>query len=243
MMFFKSSLDCLPEYIPEGAVWPYKQSDVQLRELEDGDTQTYYSQYGQCPASYSGALFKDSYWRFYDVLPTNWDELRMYADTAQKIEEYNDYSVFQVWARVRDVGIFLVDQIRGKWEAHQLVDTLLRFYDKYRPSNTQPRGVTRIMVEDKSSGIGLIQTMRSRHSLPIEGIQRNTSKSARAYGARYYFANGFVHVPRRNDWIHDYLKEFREFRDDGSHKHDDQVDPTLDAVQDLIINKNTYFTG
>jgi predicted phage terminase large subunit-like protein len=183
-------------------------------------------------------MFKDKYWKHYDLLPPDVSLIRIYADTAQKTEERHDYSVFQCWAYSPSQGIFLVDQIRGKWEAPELYEQAKLFWNKHRPTIFKPLGASCMKIEDKSSGSSLIQTLLKDELIPVEGIQRNRDKVFRAMGVVKYFASGYVHIPANRDWLSDYKDEFSKFSAMNTHRHDDQIDPTMDAVEDLLV-----FTG
>lgn len=209
--------------------------------LEVGGPLSYPAQYLQTPVTHHGSLFKDQYWRHYDVLPKDLYTMRMYCDTAQKTNEHNDYTVFQVWGRNQH-GIWLIDQVRGKMEAPQLESALVDFYNKHKTHHMKPTGVTLIKVEDKSSGSSLIQSIKQNYAIPIEGIPRNKDKGHRAKDLVGHFASGNVFIPRNAEWIHDYKQEFREFNAMLTHRHDDQVDPTLDAIEDLLVNEDVLYT-
>lgn len=225
-----------PSQIPLGsALWAFKQDLPKLRVLEEGDRYTFASQYQQNPSPLGGGMFKDAYWKHYDVLPADIDVLRIYGDTAQKTKEHNDWSVFQLWARSRTQGIFLVDQFRGKWEAPDLESKLVEFWNKHKPTQFKPQGAQMVKIEDKSSGSSLIQSIKRDYFIPVEPIQRNTDKVLRAMGVVKYFATGYIHLPSNAEWLHDYKEEFRKFTPLMTHKHDDQIDPTMDAVEDLIV--------
>ena len=188
-------------------------------------------------------MFKDKDWKYYDVLPPDIDLMRIYADTAQKTKETNDYSVFQLWARSRSTGIFLIDQCRGKWEAPELESTLVEFWNKHKPTMYKPLGAQCVKMEDKSSGSSLIQSIKKDYFIPIEGIQRNTDKVFRAMGVVKYFASGYIHLPNNADFVYDYKDEFRKFTPLNTHKHDDQIDPTMDAVEDLIVFEQMLYNN
>lgn len=232
----------VPKELPyEAPLWPMKHCVDDLEKLKAGDPYTFSSQMQQHPSPPGGGMFKDTYWRHYDVLPPDIDLMRIYCDTAQKTKEHNDYSVFQLWARSPTKGLFLVDQMRGKWEAPQLESGLVQFWDKHKPTQFKPFGAQLIKVEDKSSGSSLIQSIKQNYFIPIEPIQRHTDKVLRAMGVVKYFASGYIHVPARAEWIHDYKDEFRKFTPTMSHSHDDQIDPTMDAVEDMLVfSEATY---
>lgn len=244
MRFSVDALDMIPEQIPVGQpLWPFKHSLTQLRTLEEGDPYTFSSQGQQNPSPLGGGMFKDRYWNYYDVLPPDIDLMRIYGDTAQKTKEHNDYSVFQFWARSRSQGIFLIDQARGKWEAPELESMMVEFWNKHKPTQYKPTGAQMVKIEDKSSGSSLIQSIQKDYFIPVEPIQRNTDKVLRAMGVVKYFASGFIHLPRNAEWLYDYKDEFRKFTALMTHKHDDQIDPTMDAVEDLIVFENMLYTN
>lgn len=188
-----------------------------------------------------GTLFRDHYWQEYTELPKDLYTIRIYCDTAQETGKHNDYTVFQCWGR-GPKGIYLIDQVRGKWEAPQLESTLVEFYDKHKPTHFKPVGVSKILVEAKSSGSSLIQTIKQEYALPIEGVQRSRDKVLRAKDVIGHLSSGNVYLPKGREWVHDYKDEFREFNVLLTHRHDDQVDPTLDAIEDLLVKDSFLYT-
>lgn len=190
--------------------------------------------YQQRPIALGGNMFKAEWWREYEILPKlKWRGI--YADTAQKTKEANDYSVFQCWGESYEGQAYLIDQIRGKWEAPELLTQARAFWNKHKAINN---GTLRSFnVEDKSSGTGLIQTMK-REGIPILGIQRSIDKITRAMDASPLMQSGNVYIPKDAPWLSDYLSEFAAFPN-GS--NDDQVDPTMDAIQDILtVRKIDY---
>ena len=180
----------------------------------------------QRPAPIGGGIFKDEYWRFYKDLPTIVSK-RIFGDTALKTKEMNDFSVFQCWGKSKEGQIYLLDQVRGKWEAPELKIQAKAFYNKH---NVGYAHVNAFKIEDKSSGTGLIQSLR-REGLPIVEIPRDTDKVTRANDSVGLLASGNVYLPEDAPWLSDYLAEFSIF---PNAKHDDQVDPTMDAIEDFL---------
>ena len=229
------------EVIAGTALWPEKHTIEELNLLKSGDAYTFSSQMQQHPSPLGGGMFKDAYWKHYDLLPSDIDLMRIYGDTAQKTRERNDFSVFQFWARSTTKGIFLIDQFRGKWEAPELESKMVEFWDKHKPTRTKPFGAQVVKIEDKSSGSSLIQSIQRDYLIPVEGIQRNVDKVFRAMGVVKYFAAGYIHLPRNVEWMHDYKEEFRKFSPLMTHAHDDQIDPTMDAVEDMLVFEDTIY--
>jgi predicted phage terminase large subunit-like protein len=183
--------------------------------------------YQQSPIALGGNMFKTDEFRFYDVLPKlKWRAA--YADTAQKTKESNDYSVFQLWGESWEGQAILIDQIRGKWEAPELLTQARAFWAKHKADGS---GVLRSFnVEDKASGTGLIQTLKGE-GIPILGIQRSVDKITRAMDAIPLIQSGNVLLPRNAPWLSDYLSEFAAFPKGAN---DDQVDPTMDAINAIL---------
>jgi len=220
--------------LPSGALWPYKHTMEELGQIKASNPYVYASQYTQNPSPKGGGIFKDKWWRRYDVQPYLYSKI-ITADTAQKTKEYNDYSVLQCWGK-GDQGIYLLDQIRGKWEADALIAASVDFFTKH---NTAGVHVSGFYIEDKSSGTGLIQTLRNGKTtqvpVPVRAVQRNVDKVTRAHGVVSYLASGFVHLPRSREWVNDFIMEHTKFTALMNHKHDDQIDPTMDAIEILLI--------
>lgn len=201
-----------------------------LHRLRASNTYMFSGQMMQEPSPIGGGIFKDDWWRFYDKEP-EFEYRMIYADTAQKTGEENDYSVFQCWGK-SEGGIYLIDQLRGKWEAPQLLQMAEMFWMKH--SSNKNGNLRRMKIEDKASGTGLIQQMRQKRML-VGDIQRNRDKITRAYDAAPVIESGRVFLPRESQFLPEFIREHSLF---PNGKHDDQIDPMMDAVQDMIINYN-----
>lgn len=198
--------------------------------------------YQQSPTVQGGDILKSEWFKRYTVLP-KLAYRKIYADTAMKTKEHNDYSVFECWGKGEDGRAYLIDLIRGKWEAPELKRKAVDFWNKHK-SFTQPElGLLRqMMVEDKASGTGLIQDIRTSASdegrfksvIPIKGIERNRDKFERMGDAAPYIESGYVYVPENAPFVSDFLAEAEQFTADDTHSHDDQLDPMMDAIEDMI---------
>lgn len=205
-------------------------SIAKLRRMEASNAYVFAGQYMQNPSPIGGGLLKDAWWKYWDILPQlKWRKI--YVDTAQKIKEHNDYSVFQCWGDDGTGGKYLIDQLRGKWEAPELIEVGRGFWAKHKEADKTKMGTLRaMMVEDKVSGTGLIQTLQ-RERIPVIGIPRGTDKVMRAMDAAPIIQTGNVYLPRDN-WVKDLLAEATQF---PNGKHDDQLDPLFDAVTDNAV--------
>lgn len=208
--------------------WP-ENSNFTVEEMErkrKANSYVFAGQYMQRPAPEGGGIFKDAWWQTYRSEP-QFEWRAIYADTAMKTKEANDYSVFQCWGRTKSGQKYLIDQVRGKWEAPDLLIQARSFWRKHEAiKNGRLRSMR---VEDKASGTGLIQTLK-REGIPIVAIQRNTDKITRAYDAAPHVESGNVFLPENAPWLSDFMQESSYF---PNGKHDDQLDPMMDAVTDV----------
>lgn len=230
----------LPHGLPDGPLWPTKHDATAIKLLQV-DSYTYSGQYAQVPVVAGGNLFREEWLHGYDVHP-DLSYRTIYADTAQKAGERHDYSVLQCWGMGKDGRAYLLDQMRGKWESPDLDRMARAFWKLHADLKGSSLGPLRAMkVEDKSSGTGLIQSLkRPPDPIPILPIPRSRDKELRANDVLPTFAAGLVRVPMKAEWFPAWRQELLAFPN-GS--HDDQVDPTMDAVSDMLVNGSGFDTS
>lgn len=210
-------------------MFPERFSEDQVCELETTlGTYGTAGQLQQRPSPRGGGIINTAWFDYWTVLPAL--EFRFITvDTAQKTENHNDWSVLQCWGRSFVGKAILIDQVRGKWEAPELIVQTRAFWIKnlqdQRPvcKSAVLRGM---YIEDKVSGTGLIQSLR-RESLPIVALQRNKDKISRAYDAAPFIESGNVTLPQDAQWLSDLLAEVSSF---PAGLHDDQMDAMFDAI-------------
>jgi predicted phage terminase large subunit-like protein len=249
----------IPHNLPPGPCWEYKHNTTELATLKRANSFVWASQYQQNPTSIDATVFsREWFGRFIDFDPVeNCVVLasgrrvqirfkKVFADTAMKTGQHNDFSVFQHWGRGEDGKIYLLEQVRGKWDAVDLESKFKKFLSRlvYVPgvNNMSPRA---ICVEDKASGTGLIQSLNRKvgfdddlKGLPkITGIQRNKDKVSRALSAAPEIEKGLVVLPETAYWLEEFLAEVASFSVAMTHSHDDQIDPMLDAVHEMLIGE------
>jgi len=213
-----------PRTVDGELMFPERFGEDQVRELEK--TLGSYGTAGQLqqrPAPRGGGIIKTPWFRYWTVLP-KLDFRFITADTAQKTGRENDYSVLQCWGRSTVGEAVLIDQLRGKWEAPELLVHARGFWFKQLAAHGPV--LRSMMVEDKVSGTGLIQTLR-REGVPILPIQRSLDKTSRAHDAAPFIESGNVLLPQDAPWLSDFLSESESFPGGA---HDDQLDPMFDAV-------------
>ena len=194
--------------------------------------------YQQNPQVIGGDIIKGHWLGRYAQLPVIKFRV-IYADTAQKTAERNDYSVFECWGKGIDGRIYLLDMIRGKWEAPELKRRAIGFWNKHKAFDTTKMGQLReLKVEDKASGTGLIQELKFPAMIPVVGIERVKDKLTRIMDVLGYIEAGSVMLPENAPFTNDFVAECEAFTADDSHLHDDQVDPMVDAIGDMLARMN-----
>lgn len=225
---------CIPAVREDGqSFWPRQFPMEMLDRLKGSNSYIFAGQYLQTPAPLGGGVFKEEWLRYWTVLPKI-EYCMIYADTAHKTGQENDRSWLQLWGKGRDGNIYLIDMVRGRWEAPQLLSNAMAFWDKCKAS--APAVVRKLKVEDKASGIGLVQQLKQK-GVPVEGIPRDRDKVTRGYDTSPMVEAGRVYLPERHEALSDMLHEVSLF---PVATHDDAVDPFMDAIQDMLIVVGHY---
>ena len=218
----------------ERALWPAKHTLQALHLMRTRNAYMFASQMQQRPSPLGGGLLKGDWFGRYKILPPL-QYRKIYVDTAQKTAERHDYSVFECWGKGEDSRIYLVDMIRGKWEAPELKRRAVAFWSKHQALNGEGLGVLRQMrVEDKASGTGLIQDIKREGHIPMYAQQRNKDKLIRTMDGAPYVESGLVVIPEDAPFVSDFVDECEAMTSDDTHAHDDQIDPMLDAIEDML---------
>lgn len=244
---YRAMIDRTVERDDQGrqSYWPQKESLNFLLQLEKGGNDkegaavsryTFQSQYQQAPKQLGGDLIKGDWFKRYSVLPPI-KYRKIFADTAQKTAEHNDYSVFECWGCGIDGNIYLIDLIRGKWEAPDLRRKAVDFWNKHA-ADDKYGSLREMIVEDKSSGTGLIQDLKKDYKIPIKAQERVKDKLTRLMDVVSYIESGRLFVPENAQFNSDFISECEAFKADDTHDNDDQIDPMCDAINDMLRQKN-----
>lgn len=209
------------------------ESQYNAKRIEELKVNNYLfsSQYQQEPTKQGGNIIKSEWFKRYELLP-KFKQVYIVCDTALKTKEANDYSVLSCWGKTeysQNSEYYLIDLLRGKWEAPELLNRLLNFYQKHKEQNK----CSCVYVEDKASGTGLLQQLK-QHRTPIKGIIPSKDKYTRLSDVLPIIASGYCYLPFIATWLNDFLAECEEFTADMSHKHDDQVDIMSMALSNEI---------
>lgn len=182
-------------------------------------TMAYSALYEQRPIPLEGNLIKREWLRFYEHSPEEklGDKIVISWDTAMSASELADYSVGTVW-RVRGDQLYLLDRMRGRFDYPEL---------RRAVKNSRQRWLrATILIEDKGSGISLIQELR-REGAAIIAIRPEMDKVTRLYTTQPLFESGSVHFPKNEPWLDELVSELLAF---PHGPHDDQVDSISQAL-------------
>lgn len=217
---------------------PTQYTEERLKELQV-DNYTFQSQYQQEPILDGGNIIKSEWFNYYDASKHyKYKQVFITADTAMKIKEHNDFSVFAVWG-VNDIGhLHLIDLLRGKWEAPELIEQCLSLWQRIKINH---RNLSALYCEDKASGIGLIQSLKKKYAIPVLPLKADTDKLCRVQAILTYIASGLVYLPNNKEQNKEFIAECEQFSRDDSHVHDDMVDCLSYAVQVGLVNQFTMF--
>lgn len=218
---------------------PLEFLEAMKRQMDPG---SWSSLYQQKPVVSGGNLFKiDDFQRHRHGEARAYKRRMIFADTAQKTGERNDYSVFQCWGLGKDGVLYLIDQARGKFEAPELEKVARAFWAKHKAIDDPDAGyLTQFAVEDKVSGTGLVQQLARTGHIPIHPIKRTTDKYSRALDALPSIAAGLVSIPADAPFTRDLLGELATF---PAGAHDDQIDPMMDAVAEMLLGSGYDWNG
>lgn len=150
----------------------------------------------------------------------------LFVDTALKSGEQNDYTEFALWGVGIDRQAYLLAEWHEHADAADLFDEFIMFWKEHQPDVA--------VIEDKGSGIQLIQDIQRKTRVPVSTVLPATSKEDRAR-AQVHVIKGAFHIPdpahpEAPAWVAEWLTEHLEF---PRGVHDDRVDTTSMAAEFL----------
>ena len=232
--------------------WPRKEKVQDLMALRDAHPYTFSSQYMQDPDTLDGGIFSADDFLIYgdkeegaDIPEPDQFEYRFItADTAQKTNTWNDWTVFSEWGVTKNPNdpIYRMRYRRARMNAVALRTEFETFVKACWDKNGSQYGnLRKVLVEDKSSGTGLIQEMENRLPIKVTPVQRDRDKLTRALDVQGFHAAKKVALPIGDKDNYEFMSEVAGFTADDSHKHDDQTDVMIDALAEVFVKKKSVF--
>lgn len=177
------------------------------------------------PVPEGGGTFKEDWWEWYDDI----DDLAITQvvqvwDTAFKESQTSDRSVCVTLGEVQRRGYAVLDCYIGRPNFPGLVRNAVAMNDKWKPR--------RVLIEDKASGISLIQQLRRDTTIPIGAIKilPKDDKRTRAESVAGIVEARRVMLPTRAPWLADFLYELANFPRGA---HDDIVDAFVHGLRTM----------
>ncbi len=189
------------------------------------------AQYQQCPVPPDGEIIKWKWFQIYDAPPEReaTDQIVQSWDTASKAEEISDYSVGTTWL-IRGNEYYLLDVCRERLNYPDLKRRVIEHALRFAASS--------IIIEDKGSGIALIQDIGSENVVglakPIP-YEPEGDKVTRMHAQSATIEAGHVFLPGRAPWLDDFRTEILQF---PRGRYDDQVD-SMSQFLDWVHRKRS----
>lgn len=183
-------------------------------------------------------IIRPEWWRYYadrEEVISRCSFLFCTGDTAYKTGQHNDFSDFKLWGCEGSKRLYMLDSLHGKYEFPQLLKETKRFWDRVS-SRSDGKVPSRLYLEDKASGISLVQTLRQQ-GVPVvpwkpKDYNFPDDKVGRVNESSFVIAQGDVWIPDPSiaPWIDSTVDEHSSFTADDSHVNDDEVDNTTIAI-------------
>lgn len=203
----------------------------------------YAGQFLQLPVPEGGGIIKEKDWQHWKGKepPKTTDIIQIY-DTAFTEKTSNDYCARTTWgifeAENGEENIILLERMNERMEFPEL---RRKAKESYRAYTKKDGSVPLVLIEEKASGLPLIQEMKLT-GMRVRGIKRNANsgdKVSRAHNVTHIFENGRVWVPCNmievdgkktytpKPWAQEVIDQCSIF---PNGTHDDLVDTVVDAV-------------
>ncbi|MGB9367330.1 MAG: phage terminase large subunit [Xanthobacteraceae bacterium] len=188
------------------------------------------AQYQQAPVPPGGNMIRWKWFSIYDLLPgaNAGDRLVLSWDTALSSRELSSYSACLVTLKQGE-AIYLLDVWRGQVEFPELRRKVIAMHHQWRHTVARYS----LIIEDKGSGMSLIQDLKSTQQIYPIAIKPEGDKQMRMYANTAKIESGSVHVPRRAPWLDAFRHEILAF---PAGRADDQVDALSQALTYLATD-------
>jgi predicted phage terminase large subunit-like protein len=200
----------------ETALWEEQVPLDELIRRRRRDEREFACLYMQSPYIRGGNLIKDEWWSWYSELPDDIVLSILAADTAFSTRQTADYTVLMVLALTKDGNIYVLDLVRKRMDFPTLKRVCLQTATKWRK-----QALRAMYIENKASGLSLIQELRATSGLSVLSHQIVHDKVSRLQLVLPTIETGNVYLPLNAEWITEFTDECRQF---PSSTHDDQVD-------------------
>jgi len=189
------------------ALWPERYDLDWLQDQRKWlGTHWFEAMYQQNPTPVGGNLIKLNWFRRYTTQPQRdkVEQIVLSIDTAQKDKEVNDYTVIGVWF-IFENHYYLVDVLRDRYDHPKLLLIIKHLCEHWRPNT--------VLIEDKGSGISIIQHLEQETTIPVISIDPKGDKIMRLQNESASIEAGNVYLPEEGSqpWLPDFEQEIMSF--------------------------------
>lgn len=188
------------------------------------------------PNAEAGNLIKMAYFKRYTYPPKHFDLLFIVCDTAFSEKKSADNSAFLLCG-IADGQRYILDMYFKKVTFVELVRDLKSFYASALERYGRTSSFSSIYIENKASGISLIQQLREE-KLPILEIYPTVhnaqlkkdmvaDKYTRFLEIEADLASGLVSIPESAHWLPEFERECEAFTGGKQNEKDDGIDVTI----------------
>jgi predicted phage terminase large subunit-like protein len=197
---------------------PERDDPAAIEELKrEIGSRVFAAQYQQNPTPPDGNMVKAAWLGRYDSAPERktFQRVVLSCDPAGKAGIHNDYTAIAI-VGVREKSLHVLQVSRGHWTVMQMREQIIELAGQWQ--------VDLVIVEDTSSGMGLIQLLKEVPRLDVGGRKPDTDKVTRMSRQQGRFEAGRILLPAEALWLADFENELLAF---PSGRYDDQVDALL----------------
>tara|TARA_R110001592_G_scaffold222022_1_gene477041 strand:- start:3719 stop:5200 length:1482 start_codon:yes stop_codon:yes gene_type:complete len=208
---------------PLHAAWESLESLCKTKDIIG--TYNFEAQYQQNPVPLVGNLFDPAWLVEYETAPplNEFDLVVQSWDFAQGTSAANDYSVCTVWG-VKGIRYYLLHVFRRRLPFPQLLEAVKAMASEFMPH--------RVLVEEAGIGLSVVQSLKNT-GLPFKGYRPQIDKEARAVQTTALLEQGRVLVPKKAEWLQDFIAEYVAF---PNGKFDDQIDSLVQFLISVGFN-------
>ena len=219
--------------------WEERYPVKELRHIELVNNYKFMSQYQQQPVTAGGSVIKTEWFGYYPVIEYDYTRLVISADTAMTVKEASDYTCLMVGGVTQNGKLHIVDMVHGRFEFPELKQQLVNLYNKYQYTDGITTSCNEIFIENKASGIQLVQELQANTGLPIIPVEVTKDKLTRVEEILSYIASGNVLLPVDKSYGFNptLLNECAEFNREQTQVHDDITDALAYLIANTIANR------
>ncbi len=191
--------------------------DTVLQQKRDFGSRVWTAQFEQEPAPAEGNVIKADWLPRYDFPPgeRKFQRVVLSCDPAGKAGIRNDYTAMIICA-FDQKEIYILHVARGHWTVLQMRDRIKGLVREWN--------VDLVIVEDTSSGMGLVQLLKEEPHINVIGQQPKADKQVRMRWHEARFESHSILLPREAPWLAGFETELLAF---PSGRYADQVDALL----------------